>query len=592
MPRKQNGFGNTKAISFKGSGRVDKGKGVGAPGTYPRQRRYGSSVHRTVIEKYNLDSDWTKWRKGYEYYNQAAWYRLQDLDEFSGEYKDSQIKSKLYQGTPYEVDVVFDGFKFATKGADSNNHYVMKRTTVSSPDLGTVTAVYNDPWKYPEYKANRELRVQGNPGADSRLLLQMIGERITDGETEATLNYILNSSGYPALYVGKTYQDPTEVIVKVPTNTLLTGSVENPQDLVGKIVWIKNFFVEKSINSFLDFEFIDAPYYFGVRSQDKVSNVELEVLDPSSESLPPSLYDISQLPSIFTSDDSSYTVEGTHIFQKDLYQKFFGKQYVTADLISEQVDSASYSIFPFTIQGVREFNGFFELTSVPFTSELKMYSPPDGNSTLVFTDYSVTKTSIDEYNGEYYHAAGAPGSTPWLRVDTDVNPWMDEVFTTGNSLRPATVYTCSCPNHSHAILRAPQETQDNGTRKVNRQRRYPLPTVMGRTDFDSLGLNKASGLMESWETREHKMGFKMCKHSIAAMFIDRIKIQEPSTYPTVEAREEFEEKLRKEIEEVAEEFAVSYKRGGITTLEVIFALAQGLNLDEVETAYVMLNSNF
>ena len=43
---------------------------------------------------------------------------------------------------------------------------------------------------------------------------------------------------------------------------------------------------------------------------------------------------------------------------------------------------------------------------------------------------------------------------------------------------------------------------------------------------------------------------------------------------------------------MAAEFGLSYKRGGITTLEVIFALAQGLNLDEVETAYVLLNSNF
>ena len=45
-------------------------------------------------------------------------------------YEEAQIKSKLYQGTEYEVDVVFDGYKFATKNADSNNHYVMKRTTV------------------------------------------------------------------------------------------------------------------------------------------------------------------------------------------------------------------------------------------------------------------------------------------------------------------------------------------------------------------------------------------------------------------------------------------------------------------------------
>ena len=81
-------------------------------------------------------------------------------------------------------------------------------------------------------------------------------------------------------------------------------------------------------------------------------------------------------------------------------------------------------------------------------------------------------------------------------------------------------------------------------------------------------------------------------HSVAAMFIEKVKIKEPSTYPTVEAREQFEEKLAKDMEEVGQEFVSSYKRGGLTTLEVIFALAQGLNLDDVETAFVMLNSNF
>ena len=593
MPRKQNGFGNTKSFAFKPTKSISKGKSPGAAGLYPSDRRFGSSVNRTVIEKYNLDSDWTKWRKGYEYYNQAAWYRLQNVDDFSGEYKDSQIQSKLYQGTPYEVDVVFDGFKFATKGADSNNHYVMKRTTASPTDLGVITTVYNDPIKYPEYKANKEIRVQGTAGADSRLLLQMIGERITDGETEATLNYVLNSNNHPALYVGKTFQEPTEVIVSIDTSTIqLNQELTNPQELVGKIVWIKNFFVEKPINTFTEFDFIDATNYFGVRSVDKATNVELEVLDPKEEVLPPSLYDISTLPSVFTTSNASYTVSGLHIFQKDLYQRYFGQQYLTGDVVATEVDSASYSILPFTILGVKAEGGILEFTSVPFTSELKMYSPPDGNSTLVFTDYSFTKTSIDEYDGNYYHDLGAPGSSPWMLLDTDVDPWMDEVFTTGASLRPATVYTCSCPNHSHSILRTPQATQDDGTRKVNRQRRYPLPTVLGKSDFESIGTNRAAGLMESWESREHRMGFKMCKHSIAAMFIDKLKVKEPNTYPTSEARQDFEEKLRKEIEEVAEEFAYSYKRGGITTLEVIFALAQGLNLDEVETAYVMLNSNF
>ena len=595
MPRKQNGFGNPKSLGFKGAGRVDKGKGVGAPGSYPRNRGYGSSVQRTVIEKYNLDSDWTKWRKGYEYYNQAAWYRLQDLDEFSGEYKDSQIESVLYQGTPYEVDVVFDGYKFATKGADSNNHYVMKRTTVSSPDLGEVTGVYNDPLKYPEYKANKEIRVVGNPGPDSRLLLQMVGERITDGETEATLNYVLNAYDHPALYIGKSDENLTEVIVDLYTQALtISQEFDSPQDLVGKIVYIKNFYVEKPINQFRKFNFTDSDYYFSVETEDYVDKVDIEVLDPGDSVLPPSLYDIKTLPKIIDAPESTYLIRGTYNFKKDKYQRFFGDQYLTGDLVASEVETASYAVMPMTILGVDVIpeSSSLVLKCVPFVSEMKMYSTPPGNNTLVFTDYSFTKLSIDEYDGNYYHKPGAPGSSPWMLLDTDVDPWMDEVFTSGNSLRPATTYTCSCPNHAHAILRAPQSTQDEGQRKINRQSRYPLPTVLGKNDFESIGTNRAAGLIESWESREHRMSFKMCKHSIAAMFIDKIKVKEPNSYPTVEAREAFEEKLIKEIEEVAEEFNYSYKRGGITTLEVIFALSQGLNLDEVETAYVVLNSNF
>ena len=84
----------------------------------------------------------------------------------------------------------------------------------------------------------------------------------------------------------------------------------------------------------------------------------------------------------------------------------------------------------------------------------------------------------------------------------------------------------------------------------------------------------------------------MCKHSIAAMFNEKIKVQEPNKYPTLDARKDFEEKLAIEMAEVGAEFDSSYKRGGVTALEVVFALAQGLNLDEVETAYVVLNSNF
>ena len=104
MARKQNGFGNAKSFAFKGNGKVDVGKVKGAAGNYPSNRRYGSTVQRTVIERYDLNSDWVKWRKGMEFYYQASWYRLQirneDYNPFnpdSQEYIPLEINSKLYQ---------------------------------------------------------------------------------------------------------------------------------------------------------------------------------------------------------------------------------------------------------------------------------------------------------------------------------------------------------------------------------------------------------------------------------------------------------------------------------------------------------------
>ena len=595
MARKQNGFGNPKSLGFKAPKSISKGKRPGAAGLYPSDRRYGSSVQRSIIEQYDINSDWTKWRRGFEYYNKGAWYRLKTYDPITKEYTESQIKSKLYQGTDFEVDVVFDGYKFATKNADSNNHYVMKRVTTSDVDLGVITSVLNDELKYPEQKAYSEIWCKGQAGTDTRLLFQMIGERLTDGETEATLTYLLTEDNLPALYIGKSNPNKlTEVRAEINTAVLnntvwMQNHNYNYQDLVGKVVYIPQFFVERPISSPDIFTVFDERDFFGASLRDGGKG-EIVILDNDTD-LPPSLYDISELEPIVSDPKGSYVIEGEFIYRKDTYQRFYGNQYVTGQLVESNVDLMSYSVMPFVILGVVEKDGKIEIISEPFISELKLYQPAQ-NGTLVFTDYSFTKTAIDEYDDEYYHALGAPSDRLWLRLDTDVNPWMDEVFTTGNHLRPATIYTCSCPSYSKAMLRAPQDTEDEGKRKINRQRRYPLPTAQGRKDYDQIGLGAAAGKMESWETRKDKMSFKMCKHTIATMFIEHLKVREPASYPTVDAREQFEAKLAEDIAEVGEEFGASYRRGGLTTLEIIFALAQGLNLDETELAYVVLNSKF
>jgi len=84
----------------------------------------------------------------------------------------------------------------------------------------------------------------------------------------------------------------------------------------------------------------------------------------------------------------------------------------------------------------------------------------------------------------------------------------------------------------------------------------------------------------------------MCKHTIASMFEERLKLKEPNQYPSLEAREKFEERLKKDISESHANSTLSYSRSGITNKELVFTLSEGLNLDEVETASVILGTKF
>ena len=62
MPRKQNGWGSSSSFAVKGvDTKIEVGKRKGAAGYYPSDRSFGASVHRSVTEKYDLDSDWVKW---------------------------------------------------------------------------------------------------------------------------------------------------------------------------------------------------------------------------------------------------------------------------------------------------------------------------------------------------------------------------------------------------------------------------------------------------------------------------------------------------------------------------------------------------
>ena len=615
MPRKKNGLGKTGSFSQKGNNKnkVDRSQKKGAAGYYPSNRQYGTSVHRSVIEQYNLDSDWVKWRKGYEYYMKAPWNDIKVYDDYKQIYSEWILDSILYQGVgiytdvtsdpqviqPLQVKIQFSGKVFPGKG-DNASHYVVKREIKEAVDLGTITSVKSDTTLYDYQKKHKEVWTEFTRGPQVNLLFQMLGERITDGTTEATISNLLTSTEVPAMMIGKSAPTFQETIVKVkvdkaglqntkyfldPTNTLAS--------LIGKLVYINDFFVIKPtffVDQLIVNDPIDYPDFFTINLNDTAAQQKIKILDTDTE-FPPNLYDISTLPPLYESinNDAEYTIDGLFVFQKSDYQRYYGKQYLTGELAMTDKNQVSYTVLPFAIRSVADLGSTVELTSVPIRTEVKVYNTLDLN-TIVFADHSFTNTTVDKYDGNYYHQHNTPNADLWQRKDPDVNPWMDEVFTSGSPLYPADVYSCSCPNYSQTLLRAPQTTESEGKRKINRQRRYPLPTAVGKNAFDGAEFTDTAGIMQTWESQSHKMGFKMCKHTIATMFMDKLKIKEPASFPTADVMINFTEKLDKEISAMSGLFTEMYEREGINPLEIVYAMGEGLNLDTNEMAYVMLAS--
>ena len=698
MPRKQNGFGSSKSFSVKGYGtgdRVDKSMRVKAAGVYPSNRQFGTLVQRTIIESYDAESDWIRWRKGYEYYTKAA---MEDLivaipvkgspegdvaeaqgkpvydpglplqenpekPNFNPQYLPFVQTAQLYSDTEFALNIEFTGRRFSTKNSDTSNHYCIKRTVGQNinPYNGDARDLnlYNiekvlypdDPDKQlaayaKEAIAYNEIWVKGTPGIDFPILGRTLGDRLTDGEvkdsngvpvevngtaTEATYIGALNAAAQPAIYVGKsTPEAPTQVTVRVVYTDLVgTEFFEaNNQDLnayVGQIGYLPQFYniEEFSAGNSTELTFRDDAYFFEVELNDQLASAQgntrqgFFILERDT-SLPPSLYDIAELPYIFV-DKSGYEAEikGTYVYQKSDYQRFFGDQYLTAELVESSITGTSYPTLPFIIQSVARtdagpLTGYYaEFTAVPFISTLDLYDipPADEPGYLIFADYSFTQTKLDtDARGNYLHPIQGPYDTVvqqaageekfakqvWYKKINDIKPYdkpFVNIFTIGQGIRPATVYACSCPSYSKTQLRMPQSSQGADQRKINRQQNYPLPTAQSRDDYSSIGVNTAAGKMQSWQTNQQRNSFNVCKHSIASMFKDHLKLQEPNTYQTQAARDEFGAKLAEDMKSQLELFQEAYARGGISLLEVVFAMGESLNYDEMDLAYIVLNSD-
>ena len=513
MAKKQNGFGSPGSFAFKGvDKRTDKNKKQGAFGSYPSNRRYGTSVQRTVIEQYNLDSDWSRWRKGYEYYNQGAYLLFTQLD------------TVMYQGTEDETEVRFTGERFATKNADSHTHYSVKREVLGNRNLGLVGSIYNNATTYRDNQLRHELwaEVIGTRGANKELLRRTIGDRITNGVTSANVLNVLTTDQKPSVYTGKTrLTEQAKCLVKIPKTALKDI---NPQDLVNEVLALRDVRIERSLNE--SDVFIDGDYYFGLQVTEDTRAADVKILDDNSSVLPPSLLEIAQLPSLVEAE-GTFTLTANYIFEKDDYQRFFGKEYLSAERVEQQVNTLSFAVLPFKILAVSEGPDSITIESVPFMSSIQLFaSDPVGY--LIFNDKSFTKSVVDEYNGVYYHKLGAPDEPLWQRLETDVDPWQDEVFTEGGFLTFADVYACSCPDYltQSSGCQKPQATNQSPT-----DREDPATYSAGHVLYNQLGLAEAAGTAASWETKDYRTSHRMCKHTVASHFIDKIKVQEPRVIP-------------------------------------------------------------
>ena len=586
MPKKKNGLGNFGSFKIKGyNDKTTKGKSVGAAGTYPGNRQFGSSVHRTVIEKYDIDSDWTRWRKGIEYYYSGAYL---DFDE---------LEAVLYQGTEDEINVLFDSKQFATNNADSRSHYTAKRTILENKNLGTVVEKYVNKQVYQsEYDRNEIwLKIQQEELSNISPLRRSIGERITDGVTSANILNVLTEDKKPAVYTGKTIdQDNVEIKITlskldIEATPFIVRNFGNLNALIGQIGYFPDFLIDRNLG--ISETFNDGAKYFDVLVNEELTNKTFKLLDNTSE-LPPSLLDINALDEIYSTSQATGTIKANFTFQKTDYQEYFGSQYLTAEVVQQEVNQLSYSVMPFTIQSILIIDNQLELTAVQQQGSINLFTAGEQFNWIICADNSFTKKIIDnDSDGNYLHKEPAPGEERWRRLITDVDPWSDPIFTESSSLHYAEVFCCSCPDFSHAVIRMPEATNDDGTIS-NRQRRFPIPSAMSSPSYEKSGVIGAAGVLQSWETAKYKHSFRICKHTIAAMFINKIKVQEPKAYPSFDSRNKFEQRLKKDMDEVADEFRSQLKRSKITTAEVIFMLSQGLNLDDIETAFVLLNSNY
>ena len=234
MPRKQNGWGKPDSFKFNSvTKNIKTGKTGGAAGSYPSDRQFGTLITRSAIEKYNIDSKWAKWRRGYELYTKA------DYRDF-----DVTVTAAVFPNTVDKLTTSFTIKKFPTLLSDTSNRYVAKRTVASQPTFGTIgSSIFNDDLTYTEEKSREQLWT--SIASYDPLIQKLLGERFTDGEVAASLKLIMGSDKRPVVFKGRSEAINNQTVYKVPWSGLIASSFVvdnggNVNKLEGQLIVVSN----------------------------------------------------------------------------------------------------------------------------------------------------------------------------------------------------------------------------------------------------------------------------------------------------------------------------------------------------------------
>ena len=569
MPRKQNGWGKPDSFKFNSvTKNIKSGKKSGAAGSYPSDRQFGTLITRSAIEKYNIDSKWAKWRRGYELYTKA------DYRDF-----DVTVTAAVFPNTVDKLTTSFTIKKFPTLLSDTSNRYVAKRTVASQPTFGTIgSSIFNDDLTYTEEKSREQLWT--SIASYDPLIQKLLGERFTDGEVAASLKLIMGSDKKPVVFKGRSEAINNQTVYKVPWSGLIASSFVvdnggNVNKLEGQLIVVSNM---PSFHS-SGLTYTDGPYEITVDVAMTSTNKSIKIFDVSNATSDDELFMPSTTPVIYSTTSGSVTMNDTFKVEKSTYQPYWGRQYFSASLLQPRITDYSIDTPPVYIKSIKQSNNGqdAEITVVPYESKLVLHGDAS-DGYFVWADYSFAKkvTVVGEVKDKYY---------------IDVDPWIDQTWVSGDTLKLEDSIACNCANYTKGMLSAPESLYGAliEARLVrNRQIKYPLPSAGQNKDKEAMSLDM-SGIINTWKTARDEFDFHTCKHTIARMFVDELKVVEPSTYPVAESRIKFEEQLEKQTETAEFEIiSASPERAEISLLDFLYTIGQLVQKTDTEVGSIML----